>query len=504
MSKISKKTIAKNSGFLYIRMLITMLIGLYTSRIILQYLGEISFGVYGVVWSLVSLFSFFNLSMTTASNRCLSYELGESVKGRYAQVFGTLVRYSIIAGIFILLFQVLVGSYFIENKLNIPFDKTVEAVKSYYVLCAVFFISVLQIPFTSSLISQEKIKVYSYISIADSVLKLLLALVLSFYTNELLLLYSYLLLIQHSLIFFLFLYFSLKKTKISFRRDQAINKEVNRYLIWNVLGGISSIGLNQGIQLLLNVFFSPIVNAAQTIANQVKGTIEQFTSNIRISFNPPIIKSCAQRNINETLELLSFSVRFSSIAVILVSTPIIVKLDYILKLWLVNPPAHTTILTLLLILNSIIDNVTTPIVSVIQARGDIKKYQIISSLILLSILPASYFLYLKGIAPEAYGVLLLVASVLMLIVRIVFLHQILTVNPIQIIKLILMQAFVFPLFSLIVPLILSYILTDTLYSLILITIVSILIVMTISWTMIVKPRERKILRDYFNRRIKKA
>ena len=500
MTKISKRDIAKNSGFLYIRMVVMMLISLYTSRIILLQLDEVDFGVYGIVWSAVSLFSFFNLSMTTASRRCLSFELGKGKDNQYSQVLGSLIRYSLIVGIIIFVLQEVGGLYLLENKLNIPSNRKDEALISYHIFCGTFFLSVIQIPFSSSLISQEKIKTFSSISILDSIIKLLLVLTLSFIAFDKLIAYSFILLAQQIIVLVLFSYFSLRKSGVSFKRSSNIDNDINKYLGWNTLGGLSSVGLNQGIQLLINLFFSPVVNAAQTIATQVRSSVENFTSNIRVSFNPPIIKSCAMRDDKETIELLSFSVRFSSVAVLLVTVPLIAKLDFILELWLVNPPAYTSILCLLFLINSIIDNVSTPMVSIIQAKGDIRKYQILTSIVLLSILPVSYFFYKFGAFPEIYGYCFILSSILILFIRIVFLRQVVTINTMEIIKLISTQIIVAPVLTLLIPLTLAYFMNDTILDLFIIVLLSIIIVIIVSWFIIIQPKEKKMIVDYLKQK----
>lgn len=481
-------------------MAIIMLISLYASRIILLQLGEVDFGIYGVVWSAVSLFSFFNLSMTTASRRCLSFELGKKNTNQYSQVLGSLIRYSLIAGIVIFVLQEAGGLYFLENKLNIPVDRKKEALISYHILCVVFFLSVIQIPFSSSLISQEKIKTFSIISIMDSVIKLVLVLSLSIFIFDKLIIYSLLLLIQQTIISIIYIYSGLRNTRVSFKTNSTIDKDINKYLLWNTLGGLSSVGLNQGIQILINLFFSPVVNAAQTIATQVRSSVESFTSNIRVAFTPPLIKSCANGDDKETIELLSFSVRFSSIAVLLVTVPLISKLDFILKLWLVNPPDYTSILCLLLLINSIIDNVSSPMVSVIQASGDIRKYQILTSIILLSILPISYFLYKFGASPEIYGYCFIVSSILILFIRIAFLKQIINMDTTELIKLISIQIIIVPVITLLIPLTLAYFMNDTILDLFIIVLLSIIIVIIVSWLIIVQPKEKKIIIDYLKQK----
>lgn len=504
MTKTSKRNIARNSGFLYIRMIVTMIISLYTSRVILLYLGAVDFGIYGVVWSTVSLFSFFNLSMTTAFRRCLSFELGKKNERRYYQVLGTLIRYSLIIGLSIYALQELGGTYILDNKLNIPIDRHNEAVVSYHILCIVFFISVMQIPFVSSLISQERIKVFSFINIFDSILKLILVLFLSLIKYDMLVTYSFLLLTQYTIVFILYLYFSVRKIRLNFKRDIVIDKEINKYLGWNLLGGVSSVGLNQIIQILINIFFSPVVNAAQTIATQVRGSVESFTSNIRVSFNPPLIKSSAKGDHQETVELLSFSVRFSSIAVLLITIPLISKLDYILKLWLINPPEYSYILCFLFLINSIIDNVSTPMVSVIQASGDIRKYQIITSIILLTILPLTYFSYTNGGGPEVYGYFFIISSILILFVRISFIKRIISVKIVDMVKLIFTQIIIVPILSLLIPLFMAYTMEDTLINLVIIVLVSVAIVFLFSWILILQPKEKTLIVDYLKIKLNKS
>lgn len=495
MEIISKRGIIKNSGYLYLRMIIVMIISFFISRLMLLNLGEINFGVYGVVWSTITLFSFFNLALTTSSRRVLSFELGNK-NNNYPQVFGNIIAYCIIVGLMFYSILLILGTYLIKTKLNLPFDKVDSSFSAYKILSIVFFVTILQIPFSSSLLAQEKIKTYSVLNILDVVFRLIAVMLLSVVKYDLLISFSVFLLFANLIVLFLYIIKGSDNFKIKFKLDKKTIRTLNKYIFWNSLGGISSVAVSQGVQLLINSFFPVTVNAAQTIALQVRNSIESFSANVKVAFNSPIIKSCASDDNKEVVDLLSLSIRFSSISVLIISVPLITKLDYILKLWLVNPPKYSYILCLLYLINSIIDNVSSPMVSVIQAKGNIRSYQILNSMIFILILPITYIFYKNGREPEVYGYIFILSSILILFVRIHNIKNILGTETRRITKLLLFQIIIAPIITLSIPLLISYYTEDTIISLVGILILSFIIVITVSWFAIMNNLERKFVINY--------
>lgn len=490
MSGSHKRTIAKNSVFLYLRMFVVLILGLYISRILLNELGTVDYGIYGVVGSLVTLFSFFNSAMVTAGQRCLSFELGLKQKGSFEKMLGTIIVFTGITSVIIFILLQVGGIYFLET-LNIPSNRFNAAKEVFRFSCLSFFLTSMQIPFSSSLMAQEKINIFSFISVIDVVLKLSIVVVLQFTKNDKLIMYSIFLIISNLIVFGLYAITGLKNVKVSFVISKYQVSTISKYFGWNLLGGMASISLHQGLQIVLNLFFNPLINAAQTIAFQIKSGLESFASNIRSASNPQIIKLAAGRKEADMLEILSLSMRFSSIAILLITIPLYIKIDYILELWLVEPPKLSSIFIKLYIINAIIDVVSSPIVTVIQAVGDIKRYQIIASSLLLLILPVVSLFYKLGFPPQVYGYVFIIVTSLLVLIRLLFLLKLINVPRRMILYSVFKQIVILPVIAFITPFLIANLLEDNLVNLFLTFVISFISVTTFTWILLFDREEKK-------------
>lgn len=483
-------------------MFVVLVVGLYISRVLLSELGVEDYGIYGVVGSVVTLFSFLNSAMTTAGQRCLSFELGKGISGSFEKMLGAIILSTSIIALSIFIFLEVAGFYFLDT-LNIPIERKSAAILVFHASCISFFLTTLQIPFSSSLMAQEKISIFSYISMGDIILRLLVVIILQYVNYDKLIVYPYLLIFSNVVILVILFFNGKYKINISFKISKYQINTITKYFGWNLLGGLSSISLHQGLQIVLNIFFNPAMNAAQSIALQIKSGLESFAANIRIASNPQIIKLSANNNENEMFEILSLSMRFSSIAILMVSVPLFVKIDFILKLWLENPPSYSSIFIRLYIVNAVIDVVSSPIVTVIQAIGDIKRYQIVSSILLLSILPIVYVLYSIGLPPQTYGIVFIFVSTILVWVRISYLFYVTKISGKMIIKDILKQIIILPFFASIIPLFIGLYLEDNIINMFLLILISCISVFISSWILLLKKIEKERIISFAIKKYKK-
>ena len=312
---IQNKKIVKNTIFLYIRSIIMMLVSLYTSRIVLQVLGVEDYGIYNLVGSVVAMFSMLSSTLSSASQRFITYALGGNDSENVRKVFSTCVTLHVVLGIIVVFLLEVLGVWFLNNQLNIPQSRLYVAHWVFQFSILTFFINVISVPYNAVIIAHEKMSAFAYISIIDGLLKLVIAVLLIWITLDKLLLYSILHAIVAISIRFIYLTYCkrhfIETRNISFHVNKHLFKEMFSFSGWNLIGNGSLILRNQGIDIILNLFFGVSVNAAKGISNQVQAAVHQFVGNFTSSINPQLTKSVAQKNYERTRALIIHGPRFA-------------------------------------------------------------------------------------------------------------------------------------------------------------------------------------------------
>ena len=314
MSVIDQKRIAKNTALLYVRMLLIMAISLYTSRVILSTLGKIDFGLYNVIGAIVVNFSFLNGMLSSACSRYFAIELGRNDHKALKRVFSLNLTLFIVLGVIILLLSESVGLWFLNNKMKIPFNRMVAAQWVYQCSIVAFIINMLSTPYRSIIIAREKMKIFAYSSIIETVLKLGIVFLLLISPVDKLITYAVLMLlitVGTSGFYYLYCKHYYAECRYSFVWDKSLLKDILGYTGWNVIGILSGIGKSAGVNLLLNMFYGAIVNTARGIAYQVFVNVNQFVTNFTTAFNPQITKSYSANARSEMLKLVFQSSKFS-------------------------------------------------------------------------------------------------------------------------------------------------------------------------------------------------
>jgi len=477
-----------------------MFLSLFISRLILKNLGALDYGVYGVVGSIVTMFTFFNMAMTTAGQRCLSVELGK-VNGNFSKVFSTLLVICLVIALVVTIILQVFGPQFIE-KLNIPENRIEVAKVIFHASCITFVLNTLQIPFTASLISNEKISSYSLITLLDIFLRFFLAFGLSYVLAEKLSFYAYGIAFITLFVLLINVFISLSNSRLVFTFERKYYKEIGSFFGWNLLGGLASVSLYQGIQIVLNLFFNPVVNAAQSLTIQIKSAIEGFAANIRTASNPQIIKNCVGGNIQSIIELLNITTKLSTIVILVIAVPLFFRIDFILKFWLGAPPDYTALFIKLYLINAIIDVVTSPLVTVIQAIGNLKIYQVLTSVVLLSVIPISYILFENNFPPQAYTIVLICATILTMIIRVGFIFKILKIAKIKFFLSVINQILIVPLISYLILYFVNSNFTDNLIGLVLFSITSSFVILSVSYIVILNKLEKTKIKMMFLAKLK--
>ena len=402
---VNNKRIAKNTLLLYFRMLFMMAVSLFTSRVVLNTLGVEDYGIYNVVGGIVAMFGFINGSMSSATQRYITFALGKGDNNRLQTVFSTTLQiHTLIAGVIVLLGET-IGLWFLYNKMQIPADRMDAAfwVLQCTIVDAVFMI--ISVPYNADIVAHEKMSAFAYISILEVVLKLAIVYMLLVFSFDKLVLYAFLLLAIQILIRFCYSYYCNKhfeETKYKHVWDKALFKEMTGFAGWSMFGNLAAVLFGQGLNMLLNVFFGPVVNAARGIAVQVQAAVQQFVSGFQTALNPQITKNYASGDLEQMHSLMFRSVRFSFLLLFFLSLPVLLETDFLLTLWLKTVPDGAVIFTQIMICISLIYTTENPCVVANQATGKVKIYQMVVGGILLMILPISYIVLKLG-AP-AYSV----------------------------------------------------------------------------------------------------
>lgn len=399
----NNKRIAKNTLLLYLRQLLIMFVSLYTSRVVLNTLGVDDFGIYNVVGGVVTMFSFLVGTLGSATQRYIAFDLANGDAKRLNETFGLVMLTYILMAITTVVLSELIAVWFLNTKMTIPADRLYAAnwVLQFAILS--FVVNIFSTPYLSVIIAHEQMGVYAYVSIADVVLKLLVVYLLQVFFFDRLILYAILMFSSSLLItlcYAFYCYIKYKESHFHFFYDKTRFAEMTTFAWWNMIGSLANILRSQGINVLLNLFFSPGINAARGIAYQVNSAISSFANNFYTAAKPQIIKSHANGNDSHMRMLIVSSSKLAFFLLLIVSLPIALNVDYIMQLWLVSPPKYTSLFVQLVIINALVEVFSLPLVSGLQATGNIKQLQLSVSILLLLNIPISYFLLKNEYPPE--------------------------------------------------------------------------------------------------------
>ena len=397
MASENNKRIAKNTMFLYMRMLFSMGISLYASRVVLQTLGIEDFGIYGVVGGVVSMFTFLNSSMAGATSRFLTFELGKRDWFKLRDTFSSALLEHLAISVLIALIAETIGLWFLVNKLVIPEDRLMAAIIVYQFSILSMIFSVIQVPFSASIIAHERMNVYAYIEMFHAFLKLLIVYLLLFVDFDKLILYAVLLSVVSFIVLCLYSIFCIVKFKECRLRlvwKPSILKPMLCFSGWDVYGNMSVMARSQGVNMLLNIFFGPMMNAASSIATQVQGAVMAFSTNIITAFRPQIVKSYATGCYKNMDSLISMASRLNFMLLSVIMIPLIIEIDYILSLWLGNVPHYASIFCSFTLLFVLFSSMSTILIVGIHATGKIRRPSLINGSLYLMVVPLSYLAYL--------------------------------------------------------------------------------------------------------------
>lgn len=426
MPSADNKRIAKNTILLYFRMILVMLITLYTSRVVLARLGVNDYGIYNVVGGVVTMFTILSASLSSAISRFLTYELGRKNESRLRVIFSTSVIIQVSLGVFIAVLIETVGVWFLNYRMDISPERMTAA--NWVLQCSMLtsFVNMISVPYNAAMIAHEKMEAFAYISLLEVSLKLGIAFSLYIKVFDSLIMYAVLIAISSVIIRLAYgIYCKRNFTECVVERkfDKSLLPDMLSYSGWNFIGSSGAILRDQGVNIVINLFCGTAVNAARGIAMQVNTAVHGFSQNFMLAANPQIIKSYASGDKTHSFDLAFRSSRLSFYLLFCLSLPLIVEMRWILNLWLTDVPRYTTGFSCLVLVFGMIETLSIPLMYINQAFGKIRTYQLTVGGIQMMNFPLSYFLLWLGFSPNSVFILSIVLSVCCLIARMIILRK---------------------------------------------------------------------------------
>ena len=423
----NNKRIAKNTLLLYVRMLFTMAVSLFTSRVILNTLGVEDYGINNVVGGIVTMFSVLSGSLSSSISRFITFELGKGNIERLKTIFSTGVNIQLGMSVLIIIIAEAVGIWFLNAKMNIPADRMVAA--NWVFQCAIltFVLNLLSVPYNAAIIAHEKMSAFAYISVVEVTLKLIIVYMLTISPFDRLKTYAVLLLWVGAVIRFIYGYYCkrhFEECTYHFVFDKPVLKEMTGFAGWNFLGNGAYMLNTQGVNILMNLYFGVAVNAARGIATQVDAALKQFVNNFTTAVNPQITKSYAQGDLAYMHKLVCRSAKFSAFLMMFFAVPIILETNTILTIWLKTVPDYAVIFLQWIIISSFMDTVlANSLVTSMFATGKIKRYQIIVTTVGCLVFPLSWIAFKLGFEPQVGYILYFFIYTILLFVRLYLLKD---------------------------------------------------------------------------------
>lgn len=422
----NNKRIAKNTMFLYIRMFIMLIVGLFTSRVILDALGETDYGIYNIIGGVVVLFSFLNQALTSATQRFLNFNLGKGNMEQVERIFCmSMNSYIILSAVFVVAAET-IGLWFVNTQLNIPSERMSAANWVYQFTILTFIINLIRIPYNASIIAYEHMNFFAYVSFIEVIFKLIVIYVLFIKGIDRLIVFALLYTLIPFCINWVYKIYCDKKfttTHYHLMWDKNTFFSLFNFSGWSLFGSLANVSVNQGLNIIVNVFFGVTVNAALGIANQVSSQINQFVSNFQTAFNPQLVKLYAQNELKRFYRLICVSSRFSYYLLLTISLPVFFTIETILKIWLKNVPHYTADFCRLILIFSLINALAAPLWLSVQATGKIKTYQILMSVILIINLPLSWICLKMGFAPMSVWIVRVLVEIIVNVARLSYMRS---------------------------------------------------------------------------------
>ena len=480
----SSARIAKNTLLLYFRMLLTMGVTLYTSRVILSALGVEDYGIYNVVGGVVAMFGILSGSLSSAISRFITFELGKGDLEKLKRIFCTSVNIQVILIAIITILMETIGIWFLNNKMVIPEERLAAANWVFQFSVVTFALNLLSVPYNAVIIAHEKMSAFAYISIIDVTLKLIVAFIIAYNPFDKLVYYGLLIMICGVINRSIYAIYSKRHFEEATYRmifDKGLMKEMFGFAGWNFIGSSSALLRDQGGNLLINLFFEPAVNAARGVAMHVNAAVSSFVTSFTTAVDPQITKSYAAGDRDYMMKLVFQSTKFSFFILLFIALPVIITTPYLLNLWLVEVPEHSVNFVRLILIFTMSECFAHSLIKAIQATGNIRNYQLVVGGCQMMNLPIVYVCLLFGMPPETVFVVAVAISVICEICRLIMLKRMINLPVKAFLKKVYFRSIMVAALAAVIPFCLNIYLPENIVTCIIIALISTICIATIAY-----------------------
>ena len=500
------KRVAKNTMYMYIRMAFSMFVGLYTSRVLLRALGIEDYGLYNVIGGIISIFTVLNSALINTTSRFITVSLAKGIIQDTRKIFNMALLLHFVVGLLIVVFGETAGLWYLQNRLVVPEGRDVAAEWLYQFTIISAFLSTVNVPYNASIIAHEKINVYAIIQIADVVLKLIIVLLLAVAPFDKLIFYALLILgvtVMNICINFVYCHRKFEEVRLRFFWNWRIFKEMLQFVGWAIVGNFSNMFYTQGINLMLNAFCGPAVNAARGIAVQVQGVVAQFAGNVQTAINPQILKSHAVNDKDRMYSLIIASSRLCFYLLFLISLPIFIETEFLLQLWLGNVPDYTINFVRIILMCVLLDAFVNPMFTANLASGKLALYHGPLALLMYVFMFITYFSIKTTKIPESVFISYFVACLIGYIMRIFILKKQVGLVPSLYIKRVLLPVALVVVVSLIAPIVVHHFLINGWVDFLITSVVAVISVSITVYMLGITPGERNLALSFVRNRIQR-
>lgn len=505
LNPTSNKTIAKNAIFLYIRMMVVMVVTFFTSRIVLQVLGETDYGIYNVVGGIVTMMAFLNGALGASTSRFLTYHLGRGDTDALKKTFAATLNLHILIAVLVIILGETVGLWFFYEKLNIPDDRIAAAFWVYQFSIITTCVNFTQVPFNASIISHENMSIYAYVGLYEAVSRLGIAYLIYVSPIDRLVFYALIYMFNTVLVQFFYRIYTKKRyeeCRFQIVTDKALYKQLLSYGGWDLFGGLASVAQGQGINIVLNLFFGPSVNAARAIAVQIQTGVTAFVQNITVAFRPQVIKSYAIGDSSKMYGLTFKAAKYSYAVMLALTLPICFEITFILSKWLgASYPDKTEIFAILMLANLQCETIHSAFLMSYHAIGKIKLGNSICGTLMILSLPLSYLFLRMGAEAEMTFVVILLINIMCQLISWVIVHRYVPFNYRGLVLQVYLPCLSLTICSVMVPYFVVNHFDSSWYRLLITIILTEIWLFSLSWLIIVNKGEKIKIKQLIRNRI---
>ena len=460
----NNKRIAKNTLLLYVRMIFIMLINLYTSRVILQALGVKDYGIYNVVGGFVAMFGLISNSLSAAITRFITFELGTGNKDKLNKIFSSSVTIQLAISLIIVIAVEIVGIWFVNNKMVVEPERLVAANWCLQLSMITFCFNIIAVPYNALIIAHEKMTAFAYISVFEAVLKLGVCFLVMLSSSDKLVCYAVLLSVVALLIrtiYGIYCRRNFEESKYHFYFDKSLLLKMFAFSGWNFIGAGAGVLREQGVNLLINIFWGTTLNASRGIAQQVSAAVTSFSSSFISAVNPQITKSYAADDREHSFLLVIHGARLSYYLLLLISLPVFLETPILLRAWLTVVPDYSVSFVRLTLLYVMMESLSYTMMTLMLASGRIKNYQLIVGSLQLLNFPISYLLLWLGCTPDYTYVAAIIIAIICLFVRLILLNQMTGLSILEYLKKVILNVILVSIVGALLPIVIIYYMNES-------------------------------------------